>query len=189
VCVHPAFSGYLSDVAAALDPVAAEIAGLPGAPVRAEQVASLGTGPDGFEPSYIAGNPAVFEYNGEQVGNLLGGFRGIPAGAGPFWRAAFQQGLLDSFLAEPPHAVAAAPTGLAPLGAAQQAVEDALMIAAGSQPPQGAVQGGQSGGPSQAQITAAASRFASLPAASRHAWLATRLPALRAGRITLGEIP
>ena len=138
VCIHPAFSGYLSEVAAGLDPVAAEIAGLPGAPVRAEQVASAGTGPGGFEPSYIAGNPPVFEYNGEQVGDLFGGFMGIPAGAGAFWRAAFQQGLLDSFLAEPPHSAAAARTGPAPLGAAQQAVEDALMIAAGSQPPPGA---------------------------------------------------
>ena len=134
MCIHPAFSGYLSEVAAGLDPVAAEIAGLPGAPVRAEQVASAGTGPGGFEPSYIAGNPPVFEYNGEQVGDLFGGFMGIPAGAGAFWRAAFQQGLLDSFLAEPPHSAAAARTGPAPLGAAQQAVEDALMIAAGCSP-------------------------------------------------------
>jgi hypothetical protein len=175
VCVHPAFSGYLSDVAAALDPVAAEIDGLPGAPVRAEQVASAGTGLVGYEPSYIAGNPPVFEFNGEQVGDLFGEFLGIPAGAGAFWRAGFQQGLLDSFLAGSPHAAAAAQTGPAPLGAAQQAVEDALMMAAGSQPPQGVGQGGQSGGPSQAQITAAASRFASLPAGSRHAWLAAHL--------------
>src|SRR5262249_33997306 len=35
VCVHPAFSLYLHDVAAALDPVAAEIARLPGAPAGA----------------------------------------------------------------------------------------------------------------------------------------------------------
>jgi hypothetical protein len=185
VCIHPAFSGYLSEVAAGLDPVAAEIADLPGAPVRAEQVASVGTGPGGYEPSYIAGNPPVFEYNGEQVGDLFGGFMGIPAGAGAFWRAAFQQGLLDSFLAGSPHAAAAAQTGPAPLGAAQQAVEDALMIAVGSQPPQGAGQGDQS----QAQITAAASRFASLPAGSRHAWLAAHLPALRVGQITLAQLP
>ena len=189
VCIHPAFSGYLSDVAAALDPVAAEIAGLPGAPVRAEQVASVGTGLSGYEPSYIAGNPPVFEYNGEQVGDLFGGFRGIPAGAGAFWRAAFQQGLLDSFLAGSPHSAAAVRTGPAPLGAAQQAVEDALMIAVGSQPPQGAVQGGQSGGPSQAQITAAASRFAALSPSARHAWLAAHLPALQVGQITLAQLP
>jgi hypothetical protein len=44
VCVHPAFGFYLHDVAAALDPVAAEIAGLPGAPDRAAEVASVSGG-------------------------------------------------------------------------------------------------------------------------------------------------
>jgi hypothetical protein len=189
VCVHPAFSGYLSDVAAALDPVAAEIADLPGAPVRAEQVASVGTWPSGYGPSYTAGNPPVFQYSGEQVGDLFGAFWGIPAGDWPDWRAGFQQGLLDSFLAEPPHSVAAARTGTAPLGAAQQAVENGLMIAADSQPPLRIGQRGHSGGPSQARITAAASRFASLPAGARHAWLAAHLAALRAGTITVAQIP
>ena len=36
---------------------------------------------------------------------------------------------------------------------------------------------------------AAAQRFAALPAAARHAWLAAHLTALRAGRITLRELP
>lgn len=36
---------------------------------------------------------------------------------------------------------------------------------------------------------AAAKRFAALPAAARHAWLVDHLTALRAGRITLGELP
>jgi hypothetical protein len=189
VCVHPAFSGYLSEVATALDPVAAEIAGLPGAPVRAEQVASTGTRPSGYGPSHTAGNPPVFQYSGEQVGDLFGAFWGIPAGDWPDWRAGFQQGLLDSFLAGPPHPVAAARTGPAPLGAAQQAVEDGLMIAAGSQPPLRIGQRDHSGSPSQAQITAAASRFASLPASARHAWLAAHLAALRAGMITAAQIP
>ena len=84
---------------------------------------------------------------------------------------------------------AAARTGPTPLGAAQQAVEDALMIAAGSQPPLRTGQRDQSGGPSQAQITAAASRFASLPGSARHAWLAAHLAALRAGTITAAQIP
>jgi hypothetical protein len=189
VCVHPAFSGYLGDVAAALDPVAAEIAGLPGAPVRAEQVASVGTWPHGYGPSHTVGNPPVLAYSGEEVGDLFGVFWGIPAGAWPDWRAGFQQGLLDPFLTEPPHSAAAARTGPTPLGAAQQAVEDGLMIAAGSQPPLRIGQHGHSGGPSQAQITAAASRFASLPASARHAWLAAHLAALRAGTITAAQIP
>lgn len=36
---------------------------------------------------------------------------------------------------------------------------------------------------------AAARRFAALPAAVRQAWLARHLAALRAGRITLGQLP
>jgi hypothetical protein len=43
--------------------------------------------------------------------------------------------------------------------------------------------------PSPAQMQAAVDRFAALPVAVRHAWLATHLTALRAGRITLSEIP
>ena len=40
VCVHPAFSAYLAAANAELQPVVAETVGLPGTPVRAEQVAS-----------------------------------------------------------------------------------------------------------------------------------------------------
>jgi hypothetical protein len=36
---------------------------------------------------------------------------------------------------------------------------------------------------------AAAKRFAALPAAARHAWLEAHLTALRAGRVTLSELP
>ena len=35
----------------------------------------------------------------------------------------------------------------------------------------------------------AAQRFAALPGAARHAWLAGHLAALRAGRISLGQLP
>jgi hypothetical protein len=36
---------------------------------------------------------------------------------------------------------------------------------------------------------AAAARFAALPAATQHAWLAAHLPALRAGRISVAQLP
>jgi hypothetical protein len=36
---------------------------------------------------------------------------------------------------------------------------------------------------------AAATRFAALRAAAQHAWLVTHLPALRAGRISLAQLP
>ncbi len=40
-----------------------------------------------------------------------------------------------------------------------------------------------------APIAAAAGRFAALPAAARHAWLAGHLAALRAGQLTPGQLP
>ncbi len=39
------------------------------------------------------------------------------------------------------------------------------------------------------QISAAAQRFAALPAAARHAWLAAHLAALRAGQLPLAQLP
>ena len=172
VCVHPAFSFYLHDLAAALDPVAAEIAGLPGASARAEEVASVSGGNPVMSGS--SGNPPVFEFTAEHVGPLLGAFGGI-RDAG--WREGFQQGLLDTFLTGPSQPAA----GPAPLGAAQQAVEDALLNAVGSQPLNPSV--------TSVGVSAAAKRFAALPASARHAWLAAHLAALRAGTITLAQIP
>ncbi len=60
VCLHPAFRSYLPQVTAALRPVIAELAGLPGVPVRAANVpqsalsqAVLFSGGDG----QVAGTP------------------------------------------------------------------------------------------------------------------------------------
>ena len=174
VCVHPAFSFYLHDLAAAFEPVAAEIAGLPGAPAGAREVASVSGGQDVQSGTSVS--PPVFEYTAEHVGSMFGQFNGIPDPAG--WASGFQQGLLDAFLTgRPPHA------GPVPilLGPAQQAVEDALLTTARSQPL----------GPSvtSAGVSAAAHRFAALSASARHAWLVAHLTALRAGAITLAQIP
>ena len=194
VCVHPAFSFYLDDVAAALDPVAAEIAGLPGAPAGAREVASMSGGQNAW--SGISGNPPVFDFTAEHVGTTYGMFNGIRAtmyidsGVVPdaaAWREGFQQGLLDSFLIG-----ASQHAGSVPLDAAQQAVEDALLTAAGSQPQDPFSQMSVNGKPSpgtSAAVSAAARRFAALPASARRAWLATHLTALRGGTITLPQIP
>jgi hypothetical protein len=48
---------------------------------------------------------------------------------------------------------------------------------------------GPGDGPEPRAMTAATVRFAALPAGARHAWLTTHLPALRAGRITLAQLP
>jgi hypothetical protein len=128
VCVHPAFSFYLDDLDAAFDPVVAEIAGLPGAPVGAKEVASVSGGRD--VQSGVSGHPPAFVFTAEHVGAMFGQFLGNgldPVG----WREGFQQGLLDAFLTgRPPHA---GPDPIL-LGPAQQAVEDALLTAVSSQP-------------------------------------------------------
>ena len=182
VCVHPAFSFYLHDVAAALDPVAAEIVGLPGAPTRAGEVASMSGGQ--IVQSGISGNPPVFEFTAERVGPLFGQFYGVPDPA--VWREGFQQGLLDAFLTGPSRQA-----GPVPLGAAQQAVEDALLITAGTNLSATIGQMLQNGQPiaGSPAVVSAAQRFAARSASARHAWLAEHLAALRAGTITLAQIP
>jgi hypothetical protein len=156
VCVHPAFRAYLAGVAAALDPLLAQVAGLPGTPARAEQAASsdlneLNWGAD------VSGTPPVFRF-------------ALPA-TSPSFISGLQSTFAITFIA----GSGANDNGGTP---AQQAVESALLTAAGGQPPQA--------GPA---ITAAAGRFAALRAAARHAWLGARLAALRAGHITLEGLP
>jgi len=192
VCVHPAFSFYLNDVAAVLDPVAAEIAGLPGAPVSAKEVASVSGGQD--VQSGISGNPPVFEFTAEHVGTYFGQFLGIPDPVG--WREGFQQGLLDAFLAGPAQQAGSAPhaaeqAGFVSLGPAQQAVEDALLTAAGTNVSATIGQMLENGQPiaGPPAVRSAAQRFGALSASARHAWLAAHLAALRAGTITLAQIP
>jgi hypothetical protein len=177
VCVHPAFAGYLHAATAALQPAAAEIAGLPGAPVRAEQVAS------GVLPT-TAGTTSVFQY--PQLDGLAS-FWASPADVNTTsWQAGLQQDLFTWFVSGPvPQTVPGVPTG------AQQVLVTALMAETGS----GAPLFGQSYangkliGPSPAKVGAAATRFESLSKAAQHDWLATHLAAIRAGGVTLAQIP
>jgi hypothetical protein len=199
VCVHPAFSGFLGTVNAALQPVASEIAGLPGAPVRAEQVpsgegarAAQGLVLPGMPAAGLSGTPPVYRYTSEDDG--LAPFWGTPAGmdnAG--WRAGFQQEFLTAFVVGPPHVGPGPDAAVLPPNAAQQAVITALMTAVGSPAPlfgENMTNNGQpAAGATPAQIAAAAQRFASLSPATRHAWLAAYLPALSAGTITLAQLP
>jgi hypothetical protein len=173
--VHPAFRGYLDGIAAALDPVAAEIAGLPGAPVRAEQVPNG----DPFYGSRIAGSPPVYEFT------VTLDWLNPATISGTDWRTGFQQDYLDDFAGYNPDDFTGL-NGQGGLGQAQQAVVSALLTAAGSPASSQAI---AFGGPPAPRISAAADRFAALSASARHAWLAAYLTALRAGRITLAQIP
>jgi hypothetical protein len=180
VCVAPALGFDLRAVAAELDPVAAEIAGLPGAPARAEEVDSL----NGWKAG-ISGNPPVFKFNTDHVDTI-----NTPLDSGfslDGWRSGFPQGLLDAFLAGPSTAA-----GLNP---AQQAVRDALLAAVGAHPvwpgpqPPLPASAAAAAAAQQSEVSAAARRFEALPAGARHAWLAAHLAALRAGKITVAQLP
>jgi hypothetical protein len=186
VCVHQAFSFELHNVAAIVGPVGAAIAGLPGAPVRVEEVASVNAAGVPVM-SGISGNPPVFVFTAEHVGNLFGEFNGYdPVG----WRMGFQQGLLNDFLGEQSQQAGPVPV---PLDAAQQAVENGLLTAIGS-PPSSTFGGMNMNGKvttpqTEAEVSAATKRFAALSAGARRAWLATHLAALRAGTIDVAQIP
>jgi hypothetical protein len=147
--------------------------------------------------SGITGTPPVFDFTADRVGSVFNEFYGLGVGqTARAWDQVFQRGMLDAFLAgSPPRASGPAnvspqflnaPT---PLGAAQQAVENALLAPFGWQPAIAGQAAGQWHGPALARILAAARRFGALPASARHAWLAAHLSALRADTITLAQIP
>jgi hypothetical protein len=86
--------------------------------------------------------------------------------------------------------------GSTPGSPAQQAVQDALLRGAGIPFAAQPLVMGQTDNfpPPQSKsaagpVFAAARRFAALPAAARHAWLAGHLAALRTGRLTLKDLP
>ena len=201
VCLQPAYRPYLPEVTAALGPVLSQLAGLPGAPVRVTQVAvtSVQSARDNsisFGDPVITGRPPVLYLP-------LSGLS-LP-GEGNTSAAQFTSGLRQQY--GPPivndllglPSGAAVGTGVTSINAvpggraaAQIAVARALdqimgltQIGAGSP----ARSGAGSVPPLARQEAAASHRFSALPAAARHAWLAAHLAALRAGRITLSEIP
>ncbi len=183
ILLHPAFRAYLPSITAALEPVLREVAGLPGAPVRVDQVAFSGqAGPS------LSGSPPVFDFS---IGQVLAGNSPF-AGVG---QAATRLAFIDTVVSgtsnlRNPQVYAGPPriTG----SPAQQAVEAALLEEAGvplvstsnlpSGPP---VYGPAPGTPAYT----AAQRLAALSPSARHAWLATHLVALQAGKVTLAQIP
>lgn len=199
VCVPPGYRTWLADETAALRPVEAQMTGLPDSPARVTQVAAVfATQGPGLGPprgvgqiATISGQPAVL-YLPLGALNLPGAF------------GQHRTGFLDAIKLQTVHAFVTTGSGYG--DQAQVAVEAALMKNAGiplatqaevvwPDSPWGlpfTVPGGN-GPRSQfsypAQFARAATRFAALPAATRHAWLAGHLAALRAGHLTLAQLP
>jgi hypothetical protein len=187
VCLNPAYGRWLPDMTAGLAPVLTEVAGLPGAPVRAAQVAASYPSGDGGPPQAmtLGRHPAVLRL---QLGIL-----NMPGPCGLCLAVSTQQ-FADQVRLRFADAFVGARNGSGT--PAQQAVQAALLEGAGiplaAQPGLTAATENFAGpGPGSATgpVYAAARRLAAWPAAARHAWLAAHLAALRAGRLTLGEWP
>ena len=177
MCVHPAYRTYLPELAAALSPVAAQVSGLPGAPVRVVQVPTSYLDPRAA--GSITGSPPVLRL---PLGDLA-----LPRSGTVGENFTSQLRLL--FV----HAFVGAGQGAGT--PAQQAVEAAVLAGAGVPPsalPEvltSYLRSEQVSKASLGSVLAVAERFAALPAATRHAWLAAHLPALRSGGLTLAELP
>jgi hypothetical protein len=195
VCAHPAYRDYLSSMTSTLTAVAAEVAGLPGAPARAVQVPQSGL-------------PAV-NNNGSVYGQVVHGvylfsmdsqlFGGPDSAA---YRDGFMYDVLAGVVVGPGNVVQSGGKdgnsgpdghgGQASAGfLAQQAVVEGIVRARGVPGPPGGQQPWSVFLPPQRlpEVTAAAARFAAVPDAARRSWLAANLGALRSGRITLAQIP
>ena len=186
VCVHPAYQPYLSWVTAALDPVIAQVSGLPGAPTSARDISA----------SLLS--PAVNQ--GFGIGQIAGGSYEFSLNVLPF--SPSQSMVEVSFRQDLVHAIVVGTSATLVTGSggsqayqpdsgtlAQQAVMDGLLKVFGV-PPYPVPQPNSNGpAPQSPQVAAAAARFATLPAATRHAWLAANLTALKAGHLTLAQVP
>jgi hypothetical protein len=186
VCVHPAYQPYLSWVTGALDPVIAQVSGLPGAPTSARDVSNSLLSPaisQGFGIGQIAGGSYEFSLNGI-----------------PF--SPTQSMVDDSLRQDLVHAIVVGAAATLVTGSdgsqgyqpnpgtpAQQAVMDGLLKAFGTPPYPIPQPNGNGPAPVPSQVLAAAAKFAALPAATRHAWLAANLTALKAGTVTLAQLP
>ena len=211
VCLQPAYRAYLADVTAALGPLLGQLAGLPGAPVRVTQVAVTSVQADpsngiGFGPPVIHGRPAVLylplsgltlpgegntpavsfisnlrqQYGPVIVNELVGLPFDVPPGTG----ANGLNIVLGPGLGhQAQFAIAGALERVLHLVSQQSAYMANARPGTSMQPA-----GSGTSAPGSQQL-AASKRFSALPASARHAWLATHLTALRAGRVTLSEIP
>lgn len=186
VCVHPAYRRYLPDVTTALTPVLAEITGLAGAPTQVNQIAAVyASGDGGYAPeAAIRDNPATLFL-------ALGSDSSLP-GSGAFSTATTTDTDFENLLRL--LSVDAFINGDANGGGpAQQVIEAALLADAGVPYTAQANLWGEVGhtpaGTATAAVYSAAQHFAALPASTRNGWLTDHIAALRAGQITLEQLP
>jgi hypothetical protein len=189
VCVHPAYEPVLDDTADLVNAVVRPLVGLPGFPTRAEQVqpALEGAAVGPFEIGPVAGSPDVIGIvpaDGEVTDDAEAAFVAIAAVAGQS----------EQFLSQlNPAQSAIAYWLMDQTGLDWRTAEGYLMPSFGDTPIKEAY---DSGDITPAELDAliddvqrAADRFGALSPEDQRAWLEANLVALRAGDLTLEDLP
>ncbi|WP_075016803.1 hypothetical protein [Actinacidiphila rubida] len=198
ICLHPVYQAYLPTLTAALDPLLREVAGLPGAPVRVDQVALSGARAP-LAGADVGGDPPV-AHLALDIGYDGAMWMGpSPAGQALPRRCCTSEQMWTSVpyvTAEvlPPVAGAILDRLVGHADPAQQAVVEGLLRASGvpldSMASAARIDGSPIGLPQPGTPAhAAGERCAALSANARHAWLTAHLADLRGGRVTLEQLP
>ena len=181
VCVNPAYAPLLPAVTAAVGPELTEFAGLPGAPARLSQVPEVYRQGPGNSIDIIAGEPSASAFIMPEP------VPGQPGGT---------SAQFASQLAETLGLKLARDVILGGASAGSNPSQAELAVIAGSVRFPLSV-GPRDLGPLYGSVLPepgspadlAAKRFAALSPAARNAWLAGHLAALRAGRVSLSQLP
>ena len=206
VCLNPAYASYLPAMAAALPPVLSQLAGLPGAPARISQAAAAyhqGAGNGvGDRAGWAAGHGTPPVYRLLLPDQLTG-----PGLTAQQWAALLRisdgsphRGQRDRrrYPASRPRTRSRGAAGRGPGAGVERPPGRAGPAGAAAGAGPAGRDGAGAAGPAGASAVpplrgspgyAAAQRFAALPAPVRHAWLARHLAALRAGQLTLAQLP
>ena len=183
VCVHPAYASFLPAVTAAVGPELTEFAALPGAPARISQVAEIYQQEPGNGITITAHLASTSQFI---LPDLLPGQPGATS-------AQFTADLEETLGLQLARDVI---LGGGDRAAAPDPSQAQLAVIAGSvrfppsvEPRDLAPLYGQLLPQPGSPADLAARRFAALSPAARHAWLAQHLTALRAGRISLAQLP
>jgi hypothetical protein len=198
VCLNPAYAAYLPVVTAALEPVISEVAGLPGAPARISQSAPIYA--ESVGNSVGIGSTGILALPDQLPSLPISASGTVAAQFAAQVRAGTAVGLVASVVpsfvrVDSPVGREGRSQGILALQAVRAALlKDAFVQLSGGGPvPRGgiiATSGLPVPGPAPGTaVYAAARRFAALPASVRHAWLVQHLAALRAGHITLAQLP
>ena len=184
VCLNPAYAAFLPAVTAAIGPELSELAGLPGAPARISQV------PEVYQQDPGNGITSLAEVSSESAFILPDQVPGQPGITGAQFAGQVELTLGLNLMHHVILGGGSSPAAAqGPSQAEQAVIAGSVRFIALAGGPGGQLPYGRLLPAPGSPAGLAARRFAELPPAAKHAWLAQHLAALRAGRISLAQVP